>query len=152
MKCRFAHGSRGHVKGITRFVMCLLAHTGSFQHRSIPARSAGDAAPAMPMTPPGPMLAPNQTGPRCSLRQSRSGHVRPARRGRNHRRGNKATKDYEIQKHIHTRKDREFDPDLLQSDVRRLITSNLFRDVKTYTEQAGGVIVRFKVLEQAPHW
>src|SRR5436190_1614560 len=63
--------------------------------------------------------------------------------------GEHSTKDYEIQKHIHTRKDREFDPDILQGDVRRLITSNLFRDVKTYTEQApGGVIVRFKVFER----
>jgi outer membrane protein insertion porin family len=64
--------------------------------------------------------------------------------------GNHTSKDYEIQKHIHTRRDREFDPELLQSDVRRLVTSGLFRDVKTYTEQVpGGVIVRFKVVERA---
>jgi outer membrane protein insertion porin family len=63
--------------------------------------------------------------------------------------GEHTTKDYEIQKHIHTRKDREFDAELLQADVRRLVTSGLFRDVKTYTEEvAGGVIVRFKVFER----
>jgi len=63
--------------------------------------------------------------------------------------GNTTAKDYEIQKHIHTRKDREFDPDILQGDVRRLVTSGMFRDVKTYTEQIpGGVIVRFKVFER----
>jgi outer membrane protein insertion porin family len=63
--------------------------------------------------------------------------------------GEHSSKDYEIQKFIHTRKDREFDPDILQGDVRRLITSGLFRDVKTYTEQVpGGVIVRFKVFER----
>src|SRR4051812_14854892 len=63
--------------------------------------------------------------------------------------GEHTSKDYEIQKHIHTRKDREFDPDILQGDVRRLVTSGLFRDVKTYTEQVpGGVIVRFKVFER----
>jgi outer membrane protein insertion porin family len=63
--------------------------------------------------------------------------------------GEYTSKDYEIQKHIHTRKDREFDADVLQGDVRRLVTSGLFRDVKTYTEQApGGVIVRFKVFER----
>ena len=63
--------------------------------------------------------------------------------------GEHTTRDYEIQKHIHTRKDREFDADVLQGDVRRLVTSGLFRDVKTYTEQAaGGVIVRFKVFER----
>ena len=64
--------------------------------------------------------------------------------------GNHTSKDYEVQKHIHTRRDREFDPEILQSDVRRLVTSGLFRDVKTYTEQVpGGVIVRFKVVERA---
>ena len=47
--------------------------------------------------------------------------------------GEHTSKDYEIQKHIHTRKDREFDADILQGDVRRLVTSGLFRDVKTYT-------------------
>ncbi len=63
--------------------------------------------------------------------------------------GNHTTKDYEIQKHIHTRKDREFDPDLLQADVRRLVTSGLFRDVKTFTEQIpNGVVVRFAVVER----
>jgi outer membrane protein insertion porin family len=63
--------------------------------------------------------------------------------------GDYTSKDYEIQKHIHTRRDREFDPDVLQADVRRLVTSGLFRDVKTYTEQApGGLVVRFKVVER----
>lgn len=63
--------------------------------------------------------------------------------------GDHTTKDYEIQKHIHTRKDREFDTDILQGDVRRLVTSGLFRDVKTYTEQVpGGIVVRFKVFER----
>jgi outer membrane protein insertion porin family len=63
--------------------------------------------------------------------------------------GNTTAKDYEIQKHIHTRKDREFDADILQGDVRRLVTSGMFRDVKTYTEQVpGGIIVRFKVFER----
>lgn len=64
--------------------------------------------------------------------------------------GEHTSKDYEIQKHIHTRRDREFDPEILQADVRRLVTSGLFRDVKTYTEQVpGGVVVRFKVFERA---
>src|SRR6185503_18120772 len=45
--------------------------------------------------------------------------------------GNRATKDYDVQKYIHTRKDREYDPEVVNSDVRRLVTSGLFRDVKT---------------------
>src|SRR5437763_8931731 len=64
-------------------------------------------------------------------------------------RGKHTSKDYEIQKHIHTRKDREFDADIVQGDVRRLVTSGLFRDVKTYIEQAeAGVVVIFEVFER----
>jgi outer membrane protein insertion porin family len=64
-------------------------------------------------------------------------------------RGEHTTKDYEIQKFIHTRKDREFDSDILQGDVRRLVTSGLFKDVKTFVEQAdGGVVVVFEVFER----
>lgn len=63
--------------------------------------------------------------------------------------GNAGTKDYEIQKHIHTRKDREFDSELVQADVRRLVTTGLFRDVKTFTRPAaGGVVVIFEVFER----
>lgn len=54
-----------------------------------------------------------------------------------------------VQKHLHTRKDREFDPELVQSDVRRLVTSGLFRDVRTYTRQApNGVVVIYEVFER----
>jgi outer membrane protein insertion porin family len=64
-------------------------------------------------------------------------------------RGEHTSKDYEIQKHIHTRKDREFDPDIVQSDVRRLITSGLFKDVKTFTQPVeGGVVVIYEVFER----
>jgi outer membrane protein insertion porin family len=64
-------------------------------------------------------------------------------------RGEHTSKDYEIQKHIHTRKDREFDSDIVQGDVRRLVTSGLFRDVKTYTQQvAGGIVVIYEVFER----
>jgi len=64
-------------------------------------------------------------------------------------RGEHTTKDYEIQKYIHTRKDREFDADIVQGDVRRLVTAGLFKDVKTFVEQAeGGVVVIFEVFER----
>jgi outer membrane protein insertion porin family len=63
--------------------------------------------------------------------------------------GNRTTKDYDIQKYIHTRRDREFDPEIMQADVRRLITSGLFRDVKPYTRQAeNGLVVIFEVYER----
>src|SRR5262245_55593127 len=64
--------------------------------------------------------------------------------------GNYFTKEYDIQKHIHTRKDREFDPEVLQADVRRLITSGLFRDVKPKLQQVpGGVVVILELEERA---
>ena len=64
-------------------------------------------------------------------------------------RGEHTTKDYEIQKYIHTRKDREFDADIVQGDIRRLVTAGLFKDVKTFIEQAeGGVVVVFEVTER----
>lgn len=63
--------------------------------------------------------------------------------------GTDTLKDYEIQKHIHTRRDREFDPDLVQADVRRLVTTGLFKDVKTFTRPGeGGLIVIFEVFER----
>jgi outer membrane protein insertion porin family len=63
--------------------------------------------------------------------------------------GNNATKEHEIFKHIQTRRDREFDSELLQSDARRLLQTGLFRDVKTYTRQVpGGVQVTFEVFER----
>ena len=64
--------------------------------------------------------------------------------------GNNATKEYEIQKHLHTRADREFDAELVQADVRRLVQTGLFRDVKTYTRpSSGGVVVIFEVFERS---
>ena len=59
------------------------------------------------------------------------------------------TKEHTVQKYLHTRKDREFDPELVQSDVRRLVTSGLFRDVRTYTRQVPeGVIVIYEIFER----
>jgi outer membrane protein insertion porin family len=63
--------------------------------------------------------------------------------------GSFTSKEYDIQRNIHTRKEREFDPELVQADVRRLVTTGMFRDVKTYTRQAeGGVVVIFEVYER----
>lgn len=64
-------------------------------------------------------------------------------------RGLYMTKEYEAQKYLKTRRDREFDPQMLQADVRRLVTSGLFADVKTFTRQVpGGIVVVFEVLER----
>lgn len=63
--------------------------------------------------------------------------------------GNRGVSEAKIYAQIRTRKDREFDPEVLQADVRRLVSTSLFRDVKTYTEDsAGGVVVTFEVFER----
>jgi len=64
--------------------------------------------------------------------------------------GNKTTQLTRIQSYIKTRRGREFDPELVQADVRRLTQSSLFRDVRTSTQPTptGGVIVIFTVIER----
>lgn len=62
--------------------------------------------------------------------------------------GNSAVKEQFIQSQLKTRKDREFDPDVVQADVRRLASTSRFQDVRTYTQQtAEGVIVTFEFVE-----
>lgn len=59
------------------------------------------------------------------------------------------TREHTVQKYLHARKDREFDPEIVQSDVRRLVSSGLFRDVRTYTKPApGGVVVIYEIFER----
>lgn len=62
--------------------------------------------------------------------------------------GNAAVKEQFIQSQLKTRKDREFDPDVVQADVRRLASTSRFQDVRTYTQQTPeGVIVTFEFVE-----
>ncbi|MDY0170956.1 MAG: BamA/TamA family outer membrane protein, partial [Thermoguttaceae bacterium] len=54
-----------------------------------------------------------------------------------------------ISPHIRTRKDRPFDPYLVEEDVRRLTRSGLFVDVKPYYRDVpGGRVVIFEVVER----
>ena len=55
----------------------------------------------------------------------------------------------EVQKHLHSRRDRDFDPETVQGDVRRLHASGLYRDVKTFTRQTnGGIVLIYQVFER----
>lgn len=63
--------------------------------------------------------------------------------------GNESTDIDKILQLIRTRKDRNFDPELVQQDKRALLTKGLFRDVRVttlYTEH--GVLVTFEVFER----
>jgi outer membrane protein insertion porin family len=63
-------------------------------------------------------------------------------------RGNETVPESEIIALLRTRKERYFDPEVVQADVRRLVTQGKFRDVRTYTQQVeGGVVVTFEVFE-----
>ncbi len=62
--------------------------------------------------------------------------------------GNKRVPTSRVRSFLKTRTDRGFDPETVQADVRELIKSGLFRDVKTFTEpSAGGVLITFQVFE-----
>ena len=63
--------------------------------------------------------------------------------------GNETVAADTIISYVRTRKDRQFDPEMLQADKRRLASSGLFRDVRIYTQQAaGGLVVTFEVFER----
>ena len=122
---------------------CLIAILFVPQFASAQGYSLGpeQTRPLAPQSPPGtPAVNPPAMPPADAPRQivADVGVV-----------GNNATKEHEIFKHIQTRRDREFDSELLQGDARRLLQTGLFRDVKTYTRQVpGGVQVTFEVFER----
>jgi outer membrane protein insertion porin family len=122
----------GWVIGVAIYTMAVVS-VGQMPAPQMPADRPATLPASAPLGPPGskPQLGPGQLVVDVLIR------------------GEHSSKDYEIQKHIHTRKDREFDADVVQGDVRRLVTSGLFKDVKTYIEQAeAGVVVIFEVYER----
>jgi outer membrane protein insertion porin family len=63
--------------------------------------------------------------------------------------GNEATKEDFIRTQLRTRKDREFDPELVKSDISRLASTGRFQNVRTFTQDTPeGVVVTFQVFEQ----
>lgn len=62
--------------------------------------------------------------------------------------GNKLIKTREIMASINSRTGRVFDPDGLQADVRKLMATKQFRDVRTYTQSTpNGVVLTYEVFE-----
>lgn len=63
--------------------------------------------------------------------------------------GNRAVPTQRIESMIRTRRGRVYDPEQVQNDVRTLIGSGLFSDVRPYhRESNGGVAVTFEVFER----
>ncbi|MCP4190731.1 MAG: hypothetical protein GY768_08890 [Planctomycetaceae bacterium] len=63
--------------------------------------------------------------------------------------GNDALDESRIRTHLQTRVGRDFDPETVQADVRRLSSTGMFRNVRTYRKQVtdGGIEVTFEVFE-----
>jgi len=62
--------------------------------------------------------------------------------------GNETTEERFIQSQLRTKKDREFDSEIVQADVARLAATGRFRDIRTYTENThAGIVVTFQVFE-----
>ncbi len=60
-----------------------------------------------------------------------------------------ADRQQEVQKHLHTKQDRDFDPEEVQGDVRRLHGSGLYRDVKTFKRDTEhGVVIIYQLFER----
>ena len=63
--------------------------------------------------------------------------------------GNETVSTNHVMSMLRTRPERVFDPDTVESDVRRLASRGLFRDVKILTKRTPqGVIVTFRVAER----
>jgi outer membrane protein insertion porin family len=104
---------------------------------------SGTFAPTGPLVPAGPPGSPNLAPP--SLPESGPRQLVVDVEFVGHR----ATKDHTIQQQVQTRRDREFDPELVQADVRRLLQTGLFRDVTIKTRMVpGGVVVIYEFVER----
>lgn len=63
--------------------------------------------------------------------------------------GNETVERDTIISYLRTRRDRQFDPETLQGDKRRLTSSGLFREVRIYTQPVQqGLVVTFEVFER----
>ncbi len=63
--------------------------------------------------------------------------------------GNERIPDERIAAMLHTREGRFYDPDTIQRDVRTLIASGMFQDVRTYKRDVGdGKSITFEVVER----
>jgi len=63
--------------------------------------------------------------------------------------GNRGVSEATIRSHLETRVDRAYDPEQVQKDVRTLIGTGLFRNVRTYQRDFdGGVSVTFEFFER----
>ncbi len=136
--------------GIVTMMLCMVAEEVSAQRYPLPQPPAGRPAGPPPGAPPTgapaqqPLARPYyQPGQK---QEARAGMLIAGVRIR----GNKRIGRSKILRMLRTRPGREFDPEIVQSDVRSLARSRLFADVRTFTEVVtDGVVVTFEVSERA---
>lgn len=62
--------------------------------------------------------------------------------------GNESVAENQIRTHLRTRENLRFDPDVVEADVRRLVSSGRVRNVRTFTDETPtGIVVTFQVSE-----
>lgn len=62
--------------------------------------------------------------------------------------GNESVAENQIRTHLRTRENLRFDPDVVEADVRRLVSSGRVRNVRTFTDDTpAGIVVTFQVTE-----
>ena len=63
--------------------------------------------------------------------------------------GNESVSDAKVRSNIQTRPGRAYDPEIVQSDVRHLMATGQFQDVRTFQRQVpGGIMVTIEVVER----
>lgn len=107
-------------------------------------RAFGQSGPRGPSPTPRPAgTARQRVGPQFEL----SGPKIPVREIRII--GNRRVKQSKVRSYLQTRVGRNFDPVVLESDVRRLTESRLFRDIRTFTREMDGALsVTIEVFER----
>ena len=142
---------RGRCASRTMLILWLIVSVESTiqlfaQYPALNAPAAPVGSPGVPgANPPGAnqnfeSLPPPVT-PEAVLQQQKVADVRIV--------GNESVATDKIFQLIRTRKDRPFDPEVLQQDKRSLLTKGLFRHVNVSTQDtAHGVLVTFEVFER----
>jgi outer membrane protein insertion porin family len=122
------------VLGLVLLVPALTAQGQSFLDRGGPPRP--DPLRPPPVRPPAYADAEPSPDPGTII-----GDVRIV--------GNQAISAAKVRSYLKTRPGRPFDPEVVQSDVRQLVSRGLFRDVRTYTQHTPqGLVVTFQVFER----
>lgn len=132
LSTRFVRQSRQRRRGSVAIWLAWITTAAIAWAQTGPARGQGDIPPgAEPLTPSTPQPAERQIVAGVEILG-----VPPERQ-------------QEVQKFLHSRRDRDFDPQMVQGDVQRLHGSGLYREVKVFTRHTdGGIVLIYRVAER----